>query len=219
MNSTFQMVNNNPGGLTGETYSSLTSSNSAKSVVAEFAAGNIQFLEYEVTLDSFALPAADPVNPGAWATVECGKLPLNSFVKSVVWSDLGGGLTRDDGENLAALVQTGGMLSNTSASDYTSGQTGPSVYTATDIHSYNYQFNRILTPFSLTIAKDIPFCNREDPANAPRYVNMSFRTKPTVAATNISGKFKVLVTILQGDTQNSVSDGYPTGGIKAGPLL
>ena len=210
-------VDNNPGGLTAQTYSSLTSANSSKSVVAEFAAGNIQFLEYEVKVESLFLGAA-PRDRGPWATVECGKLPLNCFVKDIVWSDIGGGITRDDGADISSLVDTGAMLSNTSASDYIIGQTGPSVWSISDIHSYPYLFNRILTPFTQTVAKEVPFCNREDPANAPRYVNMSFRTKEGVGDTSISGTFKALVTIVQGDTQNKVDDGYPTGGIKAGPL-
>ena len=219
MSNSFSVVKNIPGGSTGEAFSSLKSFNSSKAVIAEYAAGNIQFLEFQVKLDLLPLGAAGGATPGAWASVECGRLPLNCFVKSVVWSDLDGGLTRDDGESLAALVQTGGMLSNVSSSDYVPGQVGPKVFTASDIHSYNYQFNRIMTPFTQTIAKEVPFCNREFPGDAPRYVNMSFRTKPGVAATNISGTFKALVTILQGDTQNSVSDDYPTGGIPAGPLI
>tara|TARA_B100001059_G_scaffold210491_1_gene224164 strand:- start:151 stop:795 length:645 start_codon:yes stop_codon:yes gene_type:complete len=206
------------GEATGHTFSSLTSSSSTKSVVAEFAAGNIQFLEYQVKVDSLFLGAA-PRERGPWATVECCKLPLNCFVKDIVWSNIGGGLATDDGDDISSLVDTGAMLSNTSASHYVLLQTGPSVWSVSGIHSYPYQFNRILTPFTKTIAKDIPFCDREDAANAPRYVNMSFRTKPAVAATKISGTFKVLVTILQGDTQNEVDDGYPTGGISSGSLL
>ncbi len=212
------IVGNYPGGSTGEAFSSLKSFNSSKAVVAEYAAGNIQFLEFEVTLNSFLLEAA-PRDRGPWATVECGKLPLNCLVKDIVWSDLDGGLTRDDGADISTLVETGAMLSNVSASDFLLGQTGPSVWCASAIHSYPYQFNRIITPFTQTIAKELPFCNREFPNDAPRYVNMSFRTKDEAPATNISGTFKTLVTIVQGDSQNSTSDGYPTGGIPAGPLI